>query len=111
MLSNDIDIGKTLLVMHIAVFSMVIQLVSQGTRKVYHIKCVQTPTWIQYRLNPQLGSVYAEGQHQYSDDIGNTAQIENNGLAPEWDCNPFSSNSIVFDQSSIASVIAALSQC
>ena len=41
--------------------------------------------------------------------------IENNGVAPEWGCNPFSSNAIGFNENSIpsviASVVAALSWC
>ena len=36
--------------------------------------------------------------------------LENNGVTPEWGCNPFSSNSIVFNENSIASVIAEMSQ-
>ena len=31
-------------------------------------------------------------------------------ITPEWDCNPFLSDSIVFNENSIASVIAELSQ-
>ena len=44
------------------------------------------------------------------DDTGDTALIENNGVASEWGCNPFSSDSIVFNENSIASVIAELLQ-
>ena len=35
----------------------------------------------------------------------------NNGVTPEWACNPFLSDSIVFDENRIASVIVELSQC
>ena len=40
----------------------------------------------------------------------NTAVIENNGVAQEWNCNPFSSHTIAFNETSITSVIAELSQ-
>ena len=44
--------------------------------------------------------------------LSDTAVIEHNGVTPKWVptpfCNPFWSDSIVFNQSSIASVIAAL---
>ena len=44
--------------------------------------------------------------------ISDTSVIENSGVTPKWVptpfCNPFWSHSIVFNQSSIASVIAAL---
>ena len=50
--------------------------------------------------------VYTE--HQRCDDTSDTALTENNGVAPEWCCKPVWSDSIVFKQSSIANVIAAL---
>ena len=44
--------------------------------------------------------------------LSDTPVIENNGVTPKWVpapfCDPFWSDSIVFNQSSIASVIAAL---
>ena len=40
--------------------------------------------------------------HEASD----TAVIENNGVIPELDCNPFSSDPVVFNENSIDSVIA-----
>ena len=46
--------------------------------------------------------------HQLCDDTSNTVLIENNGVASEWGGNPFWSDSIVFIESSMASVIAAL---
>ena len=47
---------------------------------------------------------------QLCDDASDTILIENIGGAPEWSCNPFSSDSIVFNENSIASVIAELLQ-
>ena len=45
---------------------------------------------------------------QLCDDASDTALIENNGVTAEWGCNPFSSDFIVFNESSIASVITQL---
>ena len=45
---------------------------------------------------------------QLCDDASNTVLIANNGVAAEWGCNPFSSNSIVFNENSIASVITEM---
>ena len=42
------------------------------------------------------------------DDACNAVLIENNGVAPEWVCKPFSSDSTVFSENRIPSVIAAL---
>ena len=47
---------------------------------------------------------------QLCDDASNTVLIETNGVTPEWGCNPFLSNSIVFNENSITSVIKELSQ-
>ena len=41
-------------------------------------------------------------------DAYDSVLIENNRVAPEWVCNPFSSDSTVFNETRIASVIAAL---
>ena len=43
----------------------------------------------------------------YTSDI---AVVENNGVTPEWDYNPFLNDSIVFIDSSITSIIPELSQ-
>ena len=43
-------------------------------------------------------------------DANNIVLIENNGVTPEWGCNPFLSYSIVFNENGIASVIAELLQ-
>ena len=45
------------------------------------------------------------------DNDSDTVLIENNGVAPDWGYNPFLSNSIVFNEDGIASIIAELSQC
>ena len=45
---------------------------------------------------------------QLCDDTSDTVVIENNGVTPEWGCNPFSCDSIIFNENSITSVIAAL---
>ena len=45
---------------------------------------------------------------QLCDDASNTVLIENNAVAPELVLQPISSNSIVFNEKSITSVIAAL---
>ena len=57
-----------------------------------------------------LGTIYTKYQRQCCDDANDTVLIENNGVAPEWSCNPFSSDSITFNESSITSIIAELSQ-
>ena len=57
-----------------------------------------------------LGPIYTKRQRQRSDDTYDSVLIENNGVAPEWGCNPFSSDSTVFNENRIASVIAELSQ-
>ena len=47
---------------------------------------------------------------QLCDDASDTVLIENNGVARKWVAIPFWSNSVVFNDSSITSVIAELSQ-
>ena len=42
---------------------------------------------------------------QLYDDTSDTILNENNGVTPEWGCNPFSNNSIVFDWNSTDSII------
>ena len=44
------------------------------------------------------------------DDTMDTVLIENNGFAPDWGCNPFLSDSTVFNENSVASIIAELWQ-
>ena len=47
---------------------------------------------------------------QLCKDASDTVLIENNGVTPEWGCNPFLSDSIVFNEISIPSVMAELPQ-
>ena len=47
---------------------------------------------------------------QLCNDTSDTVLIENNGVTSEWGDNPFLSDSIVFNENSIASVIAELLQ-
>ena len=59
----------------------------------------------------RLRPVYTKRQHQHCDDTNDIVLIENNGVAPEWGWDQFLSNSIDFNENSIASIIAELSQC
>ena len=55
-----------------------------------------------------LGPIYTKRQRERCDDACDCVLIENNRVASEWVCNPFSSDSTVFNENRIASVIAAL---
>ena len=55
-----------------------------------------------------LGPVYTKRQRQRCDDTCDSVLIENNGVTPDWGYNPFSSDSTVFNENRIVSVIAAL---
>ena len=55
-----------------------------------------------------LGLVYTVCQHQCCNDASDTALIEDNEITAEWSGNPFSMDSVVFNESSIASIVAAL---
>ena len=57
-----------------------------------------------------LGPIYTKRQRQRCDDACDSVLIENNSVAPEWVCNPFSSISIDFNENRIASVIAEWSK-
>ena len=46
---------------------------------------------------------------QHWDDASDSVLIASNGVTPEWGCNPFSSDSIVFNENRIASIITKLS--
>ena len=46
-------------------------------------------------LKADLHQVSASTLRQLWDDAGDSVLIESNGVAPEWGCNPFSSDSIV----------------
>ena len=47
---------------------------------------------------------------QLCDDASYTVVIENNGVARKWVATSFLSNSIVFNENSVTSIIAELSQ-
>ena len=57
-----------------------------------------------------LGPIYTKSQRQGCDDVCNSILIKNSGVAPEWGCNLFSSDSIDFNENRIASIIIELSQ-
>ena len=63
---------------------------------------------LQRYSSDHLGPIYNKCQHQHSDDTCDSILIENNGFNPEWGCNPFLSDSIIFNENRIASIIAAL---
>ena len=54
-----------------------------------------------------LGPICTKRQRQRCNNACNSVLIENNGFAPEWGCNLFSSDSTDFNENRIASVIAA----
>ena len=60
--------------------------------------------------NKILGFAYTERQRQRCNDASNTGLIENNAVTPKWVATPFWSDSIVFNEKRIASVITELSQ-
>ena len=55
-----------------------------------------------------LGPIYTKRQRERCDDACDSVLVENNRVASEWVWNPFSSDSTVFNENRIASVIAAL---
>ena len=59
-------------------------------------------------VRAHLHQASAPTLRQLCDDACDSVLIENNGVAPEWVCNPFSSDSTVFNENRIASVIAEL---
>ena len=68
------------------------------------------PVHFIFRARACLHQVSASTLQQLSDDTSDSVLIENNGVTTEWGCNPFSSDSIVFNQNRIGSVIVELSQ-
>ena len=68
--------------------------------------CIRT--FCVYVQKTPLGPVYTKRQRQCCDDACDSVLIENNGVAPEWVRNPFSSDSTVLNENKIASIIAAL---
>ena len=65
---------------------------------------------VHIHVKPRLYQASLSTLRQLCDDVSDTVLIENNRVAPEWGCNPFSNDSIVFNKNIIASIIAELSQ-
>ena len=61
-----------------------------------------------FTLKAYLPRTSVSTLRQLCDDVSDTALIQNNGIAPDWGCNRFLSDSIVFNENRIASFIAAL---
>ena len=55
-----------------------------------------------------LGPVYTDCQHQCCDDASSTVLIENNGVTWKWAATLLWSGSIVFNEKSMASIIAEI---
>ena len=70
-------------------------------------KRVSPRGWMRARLH----QAWASMPRQFFNDANDHVCIENNGVASEWGYNPFCNDCIVFNQTCIASVIAALMQC
>ena len=62
-----------------------------------------------FQLRARLQQVSESMLRQICNDAIDSIPIENNGVAREWGCNTFSSDSIVFIECSITSVTAKLS--
>ena len=62
------------------------------------------------QLKTRLHKASESTLRQLCDDASDTVLVEHNGVTLDWGCNPFSSNSIVFNENSIASVVAEFSQ-
>ena len=69
--------------------------------------CIRVSISLQYQvLRAHLHK--ASTLRQICDDASNS--VENNVLAPEWGCSPFSTDSIVFNMNRITSIIIELVQ-
>ena len=62
-----------------------------------------------YWLKVCLRQVSASMLLQLWDDTSDTVLTENNGVTPEWGCNPFLSDFIAFNENSNTSVITKFS--
>ena len=51
-----------------------------------------------FNLGAHFHQASASTLQQLCDDASNTVLIENNGVAPDWSCYPFLSNSIVINE-------------
>ena len=61
-------------------------------------------------IRAHLHQASASTLRQLRDDTCDSVLIENNRVAPEWSCNPFSSDSTDFNENRIARVIIEISQ-
>ena len=61
-------------------------------------------------LRTRLHRASASMLRQLYDDASDTVLIENNGVAPNWGCNPFLSDFILSNENSITSIITELLQ-
>ena len=77
--------------------------------KEIHIKLFTSRGRLSFNVRAGLHQASELTLRQLYDDTSDTAVNENNGVAPECDCNLFSSDTTVFSENSIASVIAELS--
>ena len=57
-------------------------------------------------LRAHLHQASVSTLRQLCDDASDSVLIENNGVAPEWGCYPFLSDSTDFNENRITSVIA-----
>ena len=58
-----------------------------------------------------LGPLYNDRQRQHSVNVVmmlGTSLIENNGVAPEWGCNTFWSDSVVLNERNVAVAVLAI---
>ena len=71
---------------------------------------IQVSTTPLRALRAHLHQASASTLRQFCDDTRDSVLFENNEIAPEWGCNPFLSDSIVFNKNRIASIITELLQ-
>ena len=62
------------------------------------------------KVKDHLHQALALTLRQVCNDMSNSVLIANNGVTLEWGCIPFSSDSFVFNENRMASIIAELPQ-
>ena len=67
--------------------------------------------WLVIHVRAHLHQVSVSMLQELCNDASDTVLIENNGVASEWVATPFWSDSIVFNENSVANTIPELSQC
>ena len=72
------------------------------------LSSVDADAWCKTGHKVTIRARYTKRQRQRFDDACDSVLIENNGVTPESVCNPFQSDSTVFNENRIASVIEAL---